>query len=240
VTIPTGVETAVGAGGFAALWIVLVAGVFIGLTPGAYLAGPAVLGYLHVGDNSRRWVLIGRAGAYVLGAAIPTAVFGLLVGFFGDVVLIAVGERIVLWYLLVVVVTTINGLLLTGMLVARLPSFLPKPRPVGSARGAFFLGLPLGLAACPACTPLLFPIASVAAVSGGPLYGAGLLLLFGLGRGVPILIGAISFAGLQKLRRLIPFGLSVQRIAGWLLLATAGFYVLQIILIRTGRAALFA
>ncbi len=238
--VPTGVETAVGTGGLAALWIVLVAGIFIGLTPGAYLAGPAVLGYLNVGNDGRRRILIGRAGAYVIGAAIPTALFGLLVGFFGDVVLIAVGERIVLWYLLVVVVTAINGLLLTGLVVARLPSYLPRPKPVGSALGAFFLGLPLGLAACPACTPLLFPIASVAAVSGGPLYGAGLLLLFGLGRGVPILIGAISFAGLQKLRRLIPFGLSAQRIAGWLLLATAGFYVLQIVLIRMGRAALFA
>ncbi len=238
--VPTGIETAVGAGGLAALWIVLVAGVFIGLTPGAYLAGPAVLGYLHVGNDSRRGVLIGRAGAYVIGAAIPTALFGLLVGFFGDVVLIAVGERIVLWYLLVVVVTAINGLLLTGLVVARLPSFLPKPRPIGSARGAFLLGLPLGLAACPACTPLLFPIASVAAVSGGPLYGAVLLLLFGLGRGVPILVGAASLAALQKLRAAIPFGMSVQRIAGGLLLATAAFYLLQVVLISTGRSALFA
>jgi len=112
-----GVETAVSTGGLAALWVVLVAGVFIGLTPGAYLAGPAVLGYLNIGNNGRRRVLIGRAGAYVIGAAIPTALFGLLVGFFRDVVLIAIGTRIVLWYLLVVVVTGINGLLLTGMMV---------------------------------------------------------------------------------------------------------------------------
>ena len=234
------IETAVGAGGLAALGFVLLAGLFIGLTPGVYLAGPAVLGYMHVGADGHRATLIRRAAAYIVGAAIPTAAFGVLVGLAGDVILVVIGERIVLWYLLVVIVTAINGLLLTGVLVARLPSFLPRPRPVGSARGAFLLGLPLGLAACPACTPLLFPIASIAAVSGGPLYGGLLLLLFGLGRGVPILVGAASLTTLQRFRRLIPFGLSAQRIAGWLLLATAAFYLLQVVLIRTGRPALFA
>ena len=234
-----GVEPAVAAGGLAAAWLVLVAGVFIGLTPGAYLAGPAVLGYLHVGDDRRRLALLRRAAAYVVGAAVPMALFGALVGVFGDAVLGAFSERIVVWYLLVALITGLNGLLLTGLLVAPLPAYLPRPRPVTTTRGAFLLGLPLGLAACPACTPLLFPIASVAAVSGGPLYGAGLLLLFGLGRGVPILVGAASLGALQRLRRAIPLGLSAQRVAGWLLLATGALYLAQAALIWFGRPALF-
>ena len=112
------IETAVGAGGLAALGFVLLAGLFIGLTPGAYLAGPAVLGYMHVSPDGRRATLIRRAAAYVVGAA--------------------------------------------------------------------------------------------------------------------------SLTALQRFRRLIPLGLSAQRIAGWLLLATAAFYLLQVVLIRTGRSALFA
>lgn len=233
------IETAVSAGGLVAAWLVLVAGIFIGLTPGAYLAGPAVLGYLHAGRAGRRGELLGRAAAYVVGAALPTAAFGLLVGFFGDVVLAAFSERVVVWYLLVALVAGVNGLLLTGLVVARVPAYLPVPREATSARGAFLLGLPLGLAACPACTPLLFPIATLAATSGGALYGAGLLFLFGLGRGVPILVGAASLGALQRLRRLIPLGVSAQRSAGWLLLATAALYLLQALLIWSGRPALF-
>jgi len=87
---------------------------------------------------------------------------------------------------------------------------------------------------------MVFPIATLAAFSGGPLYGAGLLLLFGLGRGVPILVAAASLNALQKLRQLIPLGLMLQRLTGWLLLATAALYLLQVLLIVTGRPALFS
>ena len=238
--LPQGVEAAVAAGGLIAAWLVFVAGVFVGLTPGAYVAGPAVLGYINVGAEQRRAELVRRAAAYAVGAAIPAAVFGLLLGLLGDAVLLAVAERVVLWYLLVALVAGATGLLLTGLVVVPLQSYVPLPRPVASARGAFLLGLPLGLAACPACTPLLFPIGAAAAVSGGPVYGAALLFLFGLGRGVPILVGAASLGALRRLRRLIPVGLSAQRVAGWLLVATAGVYALQALLVLVGRPALFA
>lgn len=234
-----GAEQAIRAGGLAAVWFVLVSGVFVGLTPGAYVAGPAVLGYINVGIEGRRAALARRAAAYVVGAALPMAAFGLLLGIFGDVVLAFFGEQVVAWYLLVALVAGVSGLLLSGVTVAQLPSYLPMPRPVASSRDAFLLGIPLGLAACPACTPLLFPIAAVAATSGGPLYGAGLLLLFGLARGVPILVGAASLAALRRLRGLIPLGLSAQRIAGWLLLATAALYLVQALLVVSGRPAWF-
>lgn len=230
---------AITAGGLAAISTVLVAGFFVGLTPGAYLAGPAVLGYINVGVEGRRGALVLRALAYAVGTALPMAVVGALLGWIGDPVLAAFGEHIVVWYLLVALVTGALGLALSGLVVPHLPAYLPRPRPVASTPGAFLLGLPLGLAACPACTPLLLPIATLAAVTGGPLYGAGLLLLFGLSRGVPILVAAVSLEALRGLRKLIPFGLSAQRIAGWLLLLTGALYASQALLIASGRPALF-
>jgi cytochrome c-type biogenesis protein len=237
---PEGVEWAVRAGGLAAVWFVLTAGMFVGLTPGAYLAGPAVLSYINLSAGDRRGALLRRAAAYVVGAAVPLAALGLLLGLFGEVVVGILAEHVVVWYLLVALVAGGIGVLLGGLVVARLPSYLPMPRPVGSSRDAFLLGLPLGLAACPACTPLLFPIAAVATVTGGPLYGAGLLLLFGLARGVPILVAAASLGALKGLQRLIPLGLSAQRVAGWLLLVTALLYLAQAVLLLFGKPALFA
>lgn len=238
----TTIEGPIGAGGLAAVVAVLLAGLFVGLTPGAYLAGPAVLSYLNAGNQrvgGVPWTLLRSAAAYVVGAAVPSGAFGLLAGVFGDVVLAAFGERVVLWYLIVAVVAGVNGVLLSGLVVARLPSFLPLPRPVATSRDAFLLGVTLGLAACPSCTPLLFPIGTLAAAAGGPLYGAALLFLFGLARGVPVLVAALSLGALQQLKRLIPVGLSAQRVAGWLLLATAVLYLVQVALIVSGRPALF-
>ena len=237
--VPDGIESTVGFGGPVAVAAVLTAGILVGLTPGAYVAGPAILGYISVGAGGRR-ALLRRAVAYVIGAAVPLAGLGFLLGLFGDAVLGAAAERVAIWYVLVALVTGAIGLPLTGLVVAPLPAYLPMPRPAASSRDAFLLGLPLGLAACPACTPMLIPIATAATVSGGPAYGAALLFLFGLGRGVPILAAAVSLDALNALRRLIPLGLSAQRVAGWLLLATAALYLLQALLVIAGQPALFA
>lgn len=238
--LPDDIEAAIAAGGPVVPVLVLLVGLFVGLTPGAYVAGPAVLSYLAVGAASGRGALVRRAAAYVVGAAVPMAAVGLLLGMFGDIVLAIVAEQVVGWYLLVAVVAGSAGLLLTGAVVAPLPAYLPLPRPAASARDAFLLGLPLGLAACPACTPMLVPVAAAATLSGGPLWGAGMLFLFGLGRGIPILVAAASIETLRGCRRLIPAGLAFQRLAGWLLIATGTLYLLQALLVLTGRAALFA
>jgi cytochrome c-type biogenesis protein len=236
--LPPSVESAISAGGLAAVIAVLATGLFIGLTPGAYVAGPAVLSYLSLTPLGRG-ALLGRALCYVVGAAVPLALVGLLLGLAGDVVFGIFSEQIAVWYLLVAVVLGLLGLVLTELVMIKLPSYLPCPRPVSSASGAFLLGLPLGLAACPACTPMLLPIATLASVSGGPVYGAGLLLFFGLARGIPILAAALSVDALRQLRQLIPLGLTLQRWVGWLLLATAGIYLLQAGLIVAGHRALF-
>ncbi len=237
--LPHEIEIAIGLGGPAVVVAMLLAGLFIGLTPGAYLAGPAVLGYISVGAQGRRGALLWRAVAYVLGAAVPLATLGLLLGVLGDVVVAVFAEQAVAWYLLVALVSGVTGLLLAGLIVVPLPSYLPLPRPAASSRDAFLLGLPLGLAACPACTPMLFPIATAATISGGPLYGASLLFLLGLGRGIPILVAAASIEGLRRLRRLIPAGLVGQRLAGWLLLSLSLLYVLQALLVFFDQPPIF-
>src|SRR5438034_10403839 len=80
-------EGAIQVGGLAAAAAVLAAGLLLGLTPGAYLTGPAVLGYLSVGGHNQRAALLLRALCYVIGAALPLGALGLLLGVFGDVVL---------------------------------------------------------------------------------------------------------------------------------------------------------
>lgn len=79
----------------------------------------------------------------------------------------------------------------------------------------------------------------MALARGGPVYRAGLLFLFGVGRGIPILVAAVSFEALRRLRVLVPLGLAAQRVTGWLLLVTSAVYLVQVILVLAGQPALF-
>jgi hypothetical protein len=89
-----------------------------------------VLAYLAVGAKNNRGAIVWRAVAYVLGAAVPMATLGLLLGAVGEVVIGLAAELAIVWYLLVAIVTGVSGLLLTGLVVAKVPAYLPVPRPV--------------------------------------------------------------------------------------------------------------
>ena len=64
--------------------------------------------------------------------------------------------------------------------------------------GAWLLGLASGLVASGCATPALAAILTLVMAKGAVLYGASLLLVYGLGRGIPIVLFG-TFAGLLKL-----------------------------------------
>lgn len=93
--LPHGIEAAIISSGPWAVGLTLLAGLLVGLTPAAYLSGPAVLAYMTVGAKSSRGAITARALAYVLGAAVPMATLGLLLGIVGEVVMAVVAELVV-------------------------------------------------------------------------------------------------------------------------------------------------
>src|SRR4051794_32199275 len=110
--LPHGLEAAIGVDGFWATGLTLLAGLLVGLTPAAYLTGPAVLAYLAVGAKRQRGAILWRALAYVVGAAVPMAALGLLLGAVGEFVIGLAAELVIAWYLLVAIVTGVSGALL--------------------------------------------------------------------------------------------------------------------------------
>ncbi len=62
---------------------------------------------------------------------------------------------------------------------------------------AFLLGVTIGLAGSQCGTPVLFAILSLVMSKGKIAYGAVLLFLYGLGRGLPV-IAAGTFTGFAK------------------------------------------
>ncbi|MBN1937374.1 MAG: hypothetical protein JW934_22145 [Anaerolineae bacterium] len=142
-----------------------------------------------------------------------------------------VGGASRVWYYLVAAVCLVIGLHILGAI--RLPEigWLARLRERVRLRGvpgALALGLVSGLVASQYATPVLAAILTyVMAQQGGLVYGAALLFVYALGRGVPIVLAG-TFAGvvkqLQALGRWMPL---IEKASGVVVLCV-GFYLIWI------------
>jgi cytochrome c biogenesis protein CcdA len=99
--------------------------------------------------------------------------------------------------------------------------------PVGGP-AAFALGIPLGIVNCPACAGVITGVAVAAAAVGNVAYSVLIMTALGVGHTLALLF--VSRLAVGAARPLIRRAETVQRIGGGLLLATAGFFVLQVAL----------
>lgn len=215
-----------------AFGIVFVAGFTMGLAPSSYALYPVIAGYV-AGDEerstSRGFVL---SLAFVLGTATVDAALGALFGLIGGAVIEAVSRYLVVWNLLVAALLVGFGLVLLRVFTVKWPVLRMTWRKAHSVPGAYALGIPFGLTACPACTPMILPMLAAAAATGTWWFGALLMFVFGLARGVPLLIVGTSagwFGRLERAARWVP---RLQTAAGWLLLLAGAYFVVE-----AGRSA---
>ena len=118
------------------------------------------------------------------------------------------------------------GLFWPGWLRVPLPSFArPAWRPTTLA-GAFGLGAIFSVAVCPVCTPALVILLGASAALASPLLGAALLLVFALGRAIPIAFGAWAIGWLEHLKVLIRYQRAFE-VAGAVTMIASGFYMLN-------------
>ena len=119
-------------------------------------------------------------------------VFSLIGGIFG-------ASKSVLMYIAAAVSIAV-GLKMLGIIKFNLPNIgariLRKPGRQG-VWAAYLMGLMIGLAGSQCGTPVLFAILSLVMSKGKIVYGAVLLFLYGLGRGLPVIIGG-TFTGFAK------------------------------------------
>ncbi|MBI3967869.1 MAG: sulfite exporter TauE/SafE family protein [Chloroflexi bacterium] len=185
----------------------------------------------------RPWSPLGHLGLRLVGTAagIATidALIGGLVGLLGDSLLIVLTEHLVLTNTLVGALLLVVGLALLRVpaIVRSLALYWPHAevpmRPITGPGSAFLFGLPFGLTTCPACTPMLLPIVGAAMLTGNPAFSALLLFVFGVARGLPlVLVGVFTtaFARLEALSRLVP---ALERLGGASLVVAAGFFLFQ-------------
>lgn len=180
----------------AAIGISFLAGFFFSFNPLALAAIPVSLAYVTKARETRQAVVFGSM--FILGILVTHLLLGLVAGLGGQWVKLLLGRA---WGLLLGPLLIVLGLVWPGWLRLPLPAPSFRATRAMGAWGAFALSVPFSVAICPVCTPALVVLLGVAAASGSPSLGVGLLGAFALGRSLPIALGALSLARLSNDRR---------------------------------------
>lgn len=205
-----------------ALMLVFFGGIVTSIGPCNMSMIPVLMAYVggttDVSKTRSFWLSL----AFTLGTSTTFALLGVVVSIIGGIF----GTSKSLLIYIAAAVSIIVGLKMLGVIKFTLPNIsskiLRKPNRQG-VWAAFLLGLMIGLAGSQCGTPVLFAILSLVMSKGKILYGAVLLFLYGLGRGVPVIIAgtftgfAKGFPGLSKWAGVF------EKVAGTILIGI-GFY----------------
>jgi cytochrome c-type biogenesis protein len=210
-----------------AFGVVFLAGFAMGLAPSSYALYPVIAGYVAGEEegSARRGLLLSLA--FVLGTATVDAALGALFGLIGGVVIEAVARYVVLWNGAVAALLLLFGLALLRVLKVKWPVLRMTWRRAHSIPGAYALGIPFGLTACPACTPMVLPMLGAAAATGTWWFGALLMFIFGLARGLPLLVVGTSAGWFARLKSATTWMPRLQAAAGWLLLLGGVYFLFE-------------
>lgn len=225
--------------GFATTWLahhqalsmlglagVALAGLLVGVAPSSLPLYSVVAGCVG-GQAGRRTKGLLLSAGFVVGMATVDAAVGLLVGLLGFAVLAGIVRYLALTDLLLAALLVVLGLALLRKIHIVVPVLRPSARRVDTVVAAYALGVPFGLSACPACTPMMLPILGAAAATGSPWLGGLLLFVFGLSRGVPLVLVGAAADGAKRVPRFTMWVPMVERVGGVLLLIAALYFLYQ-------------
>lgn len=139
---------------------------------------------------------LGYSLVFVLGLSVTFTILGVVTALAGKLY----GDVSSIWNWVVAGVCVVMGLHLAGFLPFTIPMpFQLKPTRTGFL-GALFLGLFFGVVSAPCAAPLLIVLLTYLAGSGASVpYGALLLLVYGLGHSMLIIVAGTSMGAARKL-----------------------------------------
>ena len=211
----------------AALGAAALAGLVAAFGPSTYALMPAVLGF-EVAHAERRRVVIGRTLWVIIGMVAVNAAMGAFAGAVGVAAAHWLADRLALSYAIAATVMLVLGLRFFGVVRFGVP-MLRTPTDASTEKPweAFVLGLAFGVAACPACTPLMLGVLLGAVAIGKVGFGAMLLASFAVGRGIPIIAVAVSAGAFRTLRVGTAWSKRLDYAGGIMLIGSAAYFTYQ-------------
>lgn len=218
---------------FAAFGVSFLGGLVAGFGPCVLPMLPAVFGYVtgtvtrDPDDERPRAMMahaLGLSAMFVIGMSLVFAGIGALAGLLGRALMFSAWAYYVIAAICVVIAFQMLGII--ALPLGRLNTLLPTRRPERrGVFGALLLGMLFGLVASPCSTPILAAIATIAATTGSVAKGAALLFVYGLGKGMPLLLLGIASGSLGVMRKMSKLTPVLTRLGGVGLLGAAAYLV---------------
>ena len=212
-----------------AFGIAFLGGLVAGLGPCFLPMLPAVFGYVTgtVAEDDRGLPMVrglALSGVFVLGMSLVFAAIGAIAGLLGRALIVGA------WvYYVVAAICVLIGLQMMGVIdlpIDGLNKWLPVRRPERRGYlGALLFGMMFGLVASPCSTPILAAIAAIAATTQSAAKGAALLFVYGLGKGVPLLLLGMASGSLALMKSVSKVTPVLTKIGGVGLIGAAIYLV---------------
>jgi cytochrome c-type biogenesis protein len=161
--------------------------------------------------------------AFMLGTATTFMLLGIFIAVVGGIF----GTSRSIIYYLVASVCVIIGLNLLGILRLNINfggNLLNRTANLSGLGGSYLLGLTMGLVGSQCGTPMLLVILSLALASGKWLYGASLLFVYALGRGVPVVLAGTFTGILSRMQLFAATSQALERVAGLIIILVGGYF----------------
>ena len=219
-------------GTFAAFGIAFLGGMVAGFGPCVLPMLPAVFGYVtgQVADTpgispGTAWRKgLALSATFVLGMSLLFASVGAAAALLGRALFVGAWA-----YYVVAAICVVLGLQMLGVInlpFDALNRFLPNTRPERRGFvGAFLFGILFGVVASPCSTPILAAIATIAAARGSVSQGALLLFVYGLGKGVPLMLLGLAAGSLTVMRSISRATGVLTKLGGVALIGVAVYLV---------------
>jgi len=198
--------------------LVYAGGILTSMSPCILTMIPVIVGYIggyRGNETGSRLKGFSMSVAFVLGLSVTFAVFGIAAVLLGKI-FGQIGET---WYYIMATIAILMGLQLMGVINIPFPTLQKLPSARGGLVSSFLIGMVFGLVASPCATPVLAVIVTYVASTQNFYYGAGLLFVYGLGHGLPLIIAGTFTATIKQLPRF-------QKYSHYISLASGGILIL--------------
>lgn len=204
-------------------FFVLLAGIVTSIGPCNMSMVPVVMAVVAGNPIQSRWQGFKLSGAFVLGSSITFMTLGLVIAGVGGLF----GRTNMYLYYLVGAISILFGLRMLGILNFNLSlnqdikgeSFQGK-----GVWGALTLGIVMGLVSSQCGTPILLVILSLVMVEGSMAYGASLLFVYALGRGVPVVLAGTFTGVVKNMGQIAKWATLMEKFAGVILIVIGLYY----------------
>jgi cytochrome c-type biogenesis protein len=206
--------------------LVFLGGVVTSLGPCNIATIPLIVGYVGGSRDLSRTRSFSLSLAFAIGLALTFMLLGVVAALVGGLV----GAATTWWYYLVAGICFVIGLNLLGVVKINLPMVFGGLRErIGwkGIPGALALGLVSGLVASQCATPVLAAILTYVMWKGALVYGAALLFVYALGRGVPVVLAGTFTGALKNFQRLGHWSEVIEKASGVIVIGV-GLYFLWI------------